>query len=759
MASWNKVLLSNEVTADDLNPSGDGFLKKIGDTIAWQGTAEGGETTFSRLGVNVLNYTDSSNSAFATQVSIEKIEAYDWTYTDTVDNSYTTSIVRLKKTSHGLSPGDLISIFGVDASYGLNNSWVVETLDDDQVSQSNYFFLKPYSSIYGDDLQTTLSLVAWPLDSTETPQPLADITYNTTEKYVTGEWLFSSDDISLIGTSNRVILSEDSNLSGASKQIRLDLPQDIGKASDVEFGSIIFPTGGQLTLGKNATVGERTFLKQTGANALKISSGSSDTGTVTISNDLTITSDLSINGDLITNPNLDGTIATSYNIASVDTLNATTLGANVINSSLRTLGTINHELKVSENIKPYSTDRPGNNLDTTFTRIGIDFWNGYTTGTQAQHVYLTGPMRYVDDDNSLLALDDYRIILPAISPSIGDILKVTAGGAGVGDTDGWKTNWETPPGQNNEYSFKTISVGTAIDVSNIDLSGTSNFLAANTTDTLNFYAGNGILLYTEDSTNSVLIASPTELNTSSYGSGWGSITDKAPTLKAVYDKIESIGGSGGIALSDLSTTTTAVGTASLTYNSGSGGFTYTPPDLSSYLTAETSHNDVLVDGDFVTSGFMKTDGSGSYSIDSSTYITTCDGGDSGNYGISNIVSDTTPELGGELDCGANSIGFTKQTATGVVGTTTINWKLGNKFEFTFGAGDETFVFTSPSNPCNIMLMVKQDNNGSRILTYPSNVKWPSNTEPTLSTGANAIDILSFYFDGTDFYGMASLDFS
>lgn len=42
---------------------------------------------------------------------------------------------------------------------------------------------------------------------------------------------------------------------------------------------------------------------------------------------------------------------------------------------------------------------------------------------------------------------------------------------------------------------------------------------------------------------------------------------------------------------------------------------------SSYLTSETSHADVLVDGDFASAGFMKTDGSGTYSIDSNTYLT------------------------------------------------------------------------------------------------------------------------------------------
>ena len=112
----------------------------------------------------------------------------------------------------------------------------------------------------------------------------------------------------------------------------------------------------------------------------------------------------------------------------------------------------------------------------------------------------------------------------------------------------------------------------------------------------------------------------------------------------------------------------------------------------------------------------------------------------------------------EMDAGAHTIGFTQQSATGD-GSTTIDWKLGNKFFFTFGAFNETFTFTAPSNPCNILLVLKQDGTGSRTATWPGAVKWPGGTAPTLTTAANSIDIISFYYDGTNFYGVDSLNFS
>ena len=70
------------------------------------------------------------------------------------------------------------------------------------------------------------------------------------------------------------------------------------------------------------------------------------------------------------------------------------------------------------------------------------------------------------------------------------------------------------------------------------------------------------------------------------------------------------GGGGGLALTDLSVqSSTAAGGGSLVYNDGSGVFTYTPPDLSSFIT---SLGDAIRDADFTTSGLMKRTGAGVY---------------------------------------------------------------------------------------------------------------------------------------------------
>ena len=78
----------------------------------------------------------------------------------------------------------------------------------------------------------------------------------------------------------------------------------------------------------------------------------------------------------------------------------------------------------------------------------------------------------------------------------------------------------------------------------------------------------------------------THLNTSTASSSqvlyWNG-TDYA------WASVGALGG-GGIQYTDLSVTTASAGTASLSYNNTNGVFTYTPPDLTSYLTDITGEN-------------------------------------------------------------------------------------------------------------------------------------------------------------------------
>jgi hypothetical protein len=117
---------------------------------------------------------------------------------------------------------------------------------------------------------------------------------------------------------------------------------------------------------------------------------------------------------------------------------------------------------------------------------------------------------------------------------------------------------------------------------------------------------------------------------------------------------------------------------------------------------------------------------------------------------------------GELNLGANSIGGTLKSVTPYIGpgTTDIDWTSGNFAAMTFGASNSSFAFTAnPSNAGLLILELTQDATGSRTATWPAAVKWPNGTAPTLTTAANSVDVIRFFFDGTNYYGTYDLNFS
>ena len=94
-------------------------------------------------------------------------------------------------------------------------------------------------------------------------------------------------------------------------------------------------------------------------------------------------------------------------------------------------------------------------------------------------------------------------------------------------------------------------------------------------------------------------------------------------------------------------------------------------------------------------------------------------------------------------------------------TDTIDWNRGNQQSKTLGAPTTTLTFTAPSGPTRLVLILIQDGTGSRTVTWPANVKWPSATAPTLTTTAGRIDVIScIYRSSPDLYlCVPSLDFT
>ena len=121
---------------------------------------------------------------------------------------------------------------------------------------------------------------------------------------------------------------------------------------------------------------------------------------------------------------------------------------------------------------------------------------------------------------------------------------------------------------------------------------------------------------------------------------------------------------------------------------------------------------------------------------------------------------------------ASAAGFTQQTTTYNASDTDVEFFTTNKQSVTFGSGNITDMnIYFPDVSANVLLKLTQDGTGSRTVTNwksfdqaggnAGTVKWAGGAAPTLSTGANAVDIISFYWDNTNntAYGVARLNFS
>jgi hypothetical protein len=81
-------------------------------------------------------------------------------------------------------------------------------------------------------------------------------------------------------------------------------------------------------------------------------------------------------------------------------------------------------------------------------------------------------------------------------------------------------------------------------------------------------------------------------------------------------------------------------------------------------------------------------------------------------------------------------------------TITPNFALANNFSVTLG-GNRTLA-----NPSNLtagqhgVIVITQDGTGSRTLAYGSYFKFPAGAAPTLTTTANAVDVLAYFVESS-----------
>ncbi len=108
----------------------------------------------------------------------------------------------------------------------------------------------------------------------------------------------------------------------------------------------------------------------------------------------------------------------------------------------------------------------------------------------------------------------------------------------------------------------------------------------------------------------------------------------------------------------------------------------------------------------------------------------------------------------------------EETVSTVTSTasTTLNLANGNVFGVTLNVATTTFTFSGATSgkACSFSLYLTQNATGNRAVAWPGAVKWAGGTAPTISTAANAVDVLVFESldGGTTWFGsLVGTDFS
>lgn len=202
-----------------------------------------------------------------------------------------------------------------------------------------------------------------------------------------------------------------------------------------------------------------------------------------------------------------------------------------------------------------------------------------------------------------------------------------------------------------------------------------------------------------------------------------------------------------VELTDLSVGAegTASGDGAIAYNNTTGVFTYTPPDLSSYLTSYTETDPVVG----AITGLVKADGAGNISaaVAGTDYLA--------SY-TTELSEDTSPVLSAELVCGGNVVSDPtlkdyKETihSLGSTDAPTITVANGNVQSVTITSGLSLPAFADAAAGQSVTLIVSGSGTASGTAAYKF-----AGGNTTLTT----LSVVSIFYDGTNYFASIATDF-
>lgn len=91
---------------------------------------------------------------------------------------------------------------------------------------------------------------------------------------------------------------------------------------------------------------------------------------------------------------------------------------------------------------------------------------------------------------------------------------------------------------------------------------------------------------------------------------------------------------------------------------------------------------------------------------------------------------------------------------------TIDWNKGNGqiLDLLLATGNVSVDFIHPEIGASYVIKIIQHPTSAKNITWPSVCKWPGGAKPTITVAARAVDMISLYYDGINYYCNSGQDY-
>jgi hypothetical protein len=90
---------------------------------------------------------------------------------------------------------------------------------------------------------------------------------------------------------------------------------------------------------------------------------------------------------------------------------------------------------------------------------------------------------------------------------------------------------------------------------------------------------------------------------------------------------------------------------------------------------------------------------------------------------------------------------------------TIDWNNGQQQKLNLDGASCTLTFTAPVGGVGHFQIKLSRSLASAVAVWPATVRWRNGNAPAQSTLTNQVDFVSFFWDGTNYFGSAILNFT